>query len=227
MTLDNIIKEYIASSDARRIVIPGVGAFIKRSGGELAFVDILRTDDGVLAGEVARRKAISADKATAKVAKYASALKSELDKGRTVTIAGLGAIFHDGGRLAFAPEVGDSELVMIYMPDNSEQMSETERELSMELGQVPCTEQETENTNADYRDAEANDEPEAADETSQPEAANESAEPESAYVPRIHIRQQTRKRKRTDAVMIIAILALLAAIAVVVYGLLVGNQIPN
>lgn len=91
MNIDNIITECL-NGEKRRIIIPGFGAFIRRPGGELVFVDILNSDDGILAAEVQRRQGISGDEARRAVDKYSYHLKTELLYNKAAKIEGLGTL---------------------------------------------------------------------------------------------------------------------------------------
>ncbi len=235
MALDRIITEYILSPDARRIIIPGIGAFIKRGGGELVFMDILSADDGVLTGEVSRQEEIPADKAADKVAKYAASLKAELDKGRAVNIEGLGAISPKGGKTVFVPSTQPQPKP--YAKEQKPEPNKTEQPFDRPATKpykILATEQHATSVTEQLPDSLATKPYEIlateqhATPVTEQQATSSNAQPhtDDVFVPRIRIRQQTKKRKRTDVVMIIAILALLAAVAAIAYGMLVENQIP-
>ena len=96
MVIDRVISEYLQDK-GRRIIIPGFGAFIRRDEGELAFLAILKHDDGVLASEVSKRLNFSEAEAAETDRKYAQTLKIQLVAGLEVTTHGLGPVMPGQG----------------------------------------------------------------------------------------------------------------------------------
>lgn len=80
---------------SRRVIVPGVGAFIKRENGEIIFTDMLREDDGMLAASVVGIFGISEDKAREIVGHYALGLKKELQASGRVAVNGIGILTAD------------------------------------------------------------------------------------------------------------------------------------
>lgn len=87
----DIIARHFAEG-ARRLTLPGVGTFIARPGGGVAFTEIMSADDGVLAGILARGRDVPAHKAAAEVAKYVARVRKSLDGGGEVVISGFGTL---------------------------------------------------------------------------------------------------------------------------------------
>ena len=122
MVIDRVISEYLQDK-GRRIIIPGFGAFIRRDEGELAFLAILKNDDGVLASEVSKRLNYSEAEAAETVRKYAETLKSELAAGRSVTIKGVGTVMPgEGKKLVFETEGDYREDIAAVMAENADKV---------------------------------------------------------------------------------------------------------
>lgn len=107
MVIDRVISECL-KENGRRVIIPEFGAFISREEGKVAFLAILKNDDGVLVSEVGRQLGYSEAEAAEAVRKYSAALRRELSEGRTATIKGVGRITPgEAGKYLFEPE-GDA-----------------------------------------------------------------------------------------------------------------------
>lgn len=102
--VDNAICR-IFGKGSRRVVVPGVGAFIKRDNDEVVFTDLLRADDGMLVSSVVCIFGISEDKAREIVSHYAAALKNELAAKGSVLVNGIGVLSFSGGRYSLKPEM--------------------------------------------------------------------------------------------------------------------------
>lgn len=89
--IDRIISEYL-SGKGKRMIVPGFGAFIKRDSGDVVFMDILTSDDGLLAEEVSRNDVIPPEEASAVVRSYGATLKEKLHTEGRVTVQGVGTI---------------------------------------------------------------------------------------------------------------------------------------
>ncbi len=97
---------------ARRVVVPGCGALIKRDSGALVFTDLLRTDDGMLAATVARREGIPGDRARILVEGYAAALNAALAETGRAVIPGTGVLVREAsGSCTVMPDGDDAHRV--------------------------------------------------------------------------------------------------------------------
>lgn len=97
---------------ARRVVVPGCGALIKRDSGALVFTDLLRTDDGMLAAAVARREGIPSDRARMLVEGYAAALNAALAETGRAVIPGTGVLVREAsGSCTVMPDGDDAHRV--------------------------------------------------------------------------------------------------------------------
>lgn len=97
---------------ARRVVVPGCGALIKRDSGALVFTDLLQTDDGMLAAAVARREGIPSDRARMLVEGYAAALNAALAEAGRAVIPGTGVLVREAsGSCTVMPEGDDAHRV--------------------------------------------------------------------------------------------------------------------
>lgn len=118
INIDNIVAGCLGGGK-RRIVIPGFGALIRRPDGEIAFVDILNSDDGVLAETLSRGAGLTGDEAREAVGKYSFHLKTELLHKKEVAIEGVG--------------------IIRMTPDGCYDMYQPEREMEIEKPESPDT----------------------------------------------------------------------------------------
>ncbi len=59
--IDGIISRYLRAN--KRLVVPELGSFIRKDGGEVAFVEFLKKDDGILATLVGHELGLGAEEA--------------------------------------------------------------------------------------------------------------------------------------------------------------------
>ena len=97
---------------ARRVVVPGCGALIKRDSGALVFTDLLQTDDGMLAAALARREGIPGDRARILVEGYAAALNAALAETGRAALPGTGVLVREAsGSCTVMPDGDDAHRV--------------------------------------------------------------------------------------------------------------------
>lgn len=98
------IIDGILRSGARRVIIPGVGAFVRKESGEVIFSDLLRYDDGVFAAYVARKEGVTLAQAQEITRVYADHIHLELTRSGKAEFPDWGTVYRTGdGRYAFVP----------------------------------------------------------------------------------------------------------------------------
>lgn len=98
------IIDGILRSGARRVIIPGVGAFVRKESGEVIFSDLLRYDDGVFAAYVAQKEGITLAQAQEITRVYADHIHLELTRSGKAEFPDWGTVYRTGdGRYAFVP----------------------------------------------------------------------------------------------------------------------------
>lgn len=106
--IDETIVGYMQGN--KRLVIPALGAFLRKDGdGKVIFVEFLKKDDGVLAGELTRAYGLSAAEAAESVAEFIAALRRGASSPAGYLIAGLGTMRTDVNGvydLAYDPAAG-------------------------------------------------------------------------------------------------------------------------
>ncbi len=103
MVIERTVKELL-DGGARRVIIPGFGAFLRRSDGSLTFSGLLTADDGALREATARTASLSDRQAATAVADYSHSLREALASTGQASVAGVGTIFrHDDGKVDFIP----------------------------------------------------------------------------------------------------------------------------
>lgn len=90
--ISELIAEYIASGN-KRLVIPGFGAFIRKDSGEVVLVEFLKKDDGVLISLLTARLNISEQDALGAIDTYIAEIKRSIAALGNYPIKGLGCIF--------------------------------------------------------------------------------------------------------------------------------------
>lgn len=98
------IIDGILRSGARRVIIPGVGAFVRKESGEVIFSDLLRYDDGVFAAYVAQKEDVTLAQAQEITRVYADHIHLELTRSGKAEFPDWGTVYRTGdGRYAFVP----------------------------------------------------------------------------------------------------------------------------
>ncbi len=91
----DIISESIVNllKTAKRLVVPSLGAFIRKDGEErVVFVEFLKKDDGVLADYLTGNYGLSSQEVEEAVAGFAADLRAKATREEGFVIGGLGAI---------------------------------------------------------------------------------------------------------------------------------------
>lgn len=103
MVIERTVKELL-DGGARRVIIPGFGAFLRRGDGSLTFSALLTADDGALREATARTASLSDRQAATAVADYSHSLREALAATGQASVAGVGTILrHDDGRIDLIP----------------------------------------------------------------------------------------------------------------------------
>ncbi|MCD8100974.1 MAG: hypothetical protein LUE26_00150 [Alistipes sp.] len=74
--VENLIAGYLATG--KRLVIPELGAFLKKETGETVFVEFLKKDDGVFAGLISQSMGIPAADAARQAAEFSAGVRESL-----------------------------------------------------------------------------------------------------------------------------------------------------
>ena len=110
-----MISELVAAylRENKRLVIPGLGAFIRKDGsGEVVFVEFLKKDDGVLAGLLESQYGLSRTEAVEAMAQYVERVKQHIARNGRFVVGGVGVLHADSNsllELAYDPAVSDRE----------------------------------------------------------------------------------------------------------------------
>ncbi len=93
--VSKIICDYLRHD--KRITVPGFGSFIRKEDGQIAFVEILRGDDGVLSSLVRRKGDYTEVEAAAVIDRFIFEIKHALQTSGSIHIKGLGTMSLKGG----------------------------------------------------------------------------------------------------------------------------------
>ena len=80
-------------ANSRRLILPGVGAFVRRTeGGEIVFVEMFKQNDGVLTNLISLKMDISAEQANILIERLITELQHDLRYYGYYTIPALGTL---------------------------------------------------------------------------------------------------------------------------------------
>ena len=178
--ISKIIHDYLQHE--KRITIPGFGSFIRKENGQIIFMEILRSDDGVLSSLVRKHGDYTEVEAAAVIDRYIFEIKHALQTKGSIRIKGLGTMRSEaGGKIAFTSEI---DLPAAAIPEKKAPVQRI---------------------------------------SPQPRAQVQK----KSLAPRKNVQQQrvatakrstTPNKKRTDTLLIVAILMAIIALAVMIYG---------
>ncbi|MDR2886024.1 MAG: hypothetical protein LBU95_04510 [Rikenellaceae bacterium] len=97
--VNSVIVRYLKSN--KRLVIPTLGAFIRKDDGQVVFMEFLKKDDGVLAAEVGAAYPLAPQQRTALVDRYLLAFRQGAASPQGFVIARLGTVRTDTGGLMY------------------------------------------------------------------------------------------------------------------------------
>lgn len=90
-----IIRDYMEGG-ARKLTVPGFGTFMRRDGGEVIFVDLLRGDDRVLTEMVEDAGPFTEVEAMARIDRFIFETRNAIERTGRATIADFGTMTADG-----------------------------------------------------------------------------------------------------------------------------------
>ncbi|MDL2230349.1 hypothetical protein LJB87_00990 [Alistipes sp. OttesenSCG-928-L06] len=97
--LESIITDYLRQN--RRLVIPELGAFLKKEGGEVVFAPFLNKDDGILNGLVRQTYGASSTEAEGIISKYVETVRQAVGARGGYLLSPLGSLKKDPNGLLF------------------------------------------------------------------------------------------------------------------------------
>ncbi len=89
-----VIRDYMEGG-AKKLTVPGFGTFMRRDGGEVIFVDLLRGDDHILSEMVEDRGGYSEIEAMAVIDRFIFETKNAIESRGNASIAGFGTMTLD------------------------------------------------------------------------------------------------------------------------------------
>ncbi len=198
-----IIRDYIERG-GKKLTVPGFGTFMRKDSGEIIFVDLLRTDDGVLAELVEDYGHYSEVEAMALIDRFIFEVRNDIEFHGNARIDDFGTMTRDEKGLlqfTYAPSVRPV----------------SERAVQEKLfGEIPSREPVggTSSRSSEIRQSVAgtsgvSQKPVGQRVAPTPRRANGSPQP---------------KKKRADAIIIIAVIAAVIAGLVLYFGFSAGNM---
>ena len=205
--IEKFIIDYLTSN--RRLVIPEVGALLKKEDAGFVFVPFLNRDDGVLVQIIMNTRGISATEAAAVVKLYAATVKDSLNDKGFYIMAGMGTLRADSNGILFL--------------DTNEQVDEPAvvKPAVHKPAHKPAEPALAENPKAGPAAGHVKS-PKPAAAVSRP-AAVKSPEHTSAHGPK----PVPTAGKRADWVLIGAVIVALIAAAIMIYSVFSSSQPPE
>ena len=91
LMIGNIIFKHL-NEQGRSLIIPGLGAFIKRDSGEIIFSGLLTSGDSKFAELIRESEELTVEEASARAERYACEFRDTLNTQKKITIEGLGTL---------------------------------------------------------------------------------------------------------------------------------------
>lgn len=105
--IENIISDYL--KDNKRLILPELGAFLKKDDGSVVFVPFLNKDDGVLSSLVKHAYGATQIEANSIISQYTSAIRASIAGNGYYLIKSLGALKSDvNGIIILDPNIRDA-----------------------------------------------------------------------------------------------------------------------
>lgn len=98
-----IITDYLVSN--RRLILPGLGAFLKKEDDSVVFVPFLNKDDGVLNTLVREAYSVSQGESDAVISEYISSIRDNIGKKGFYSIPPLGTLKTDVNGVIYLDEI--------------------------------------------------------------------------------------------------------------------------
>lgn len=135
--IDNIIASYLSKN--KRLVVPEFGAFIRKDGGELVFVEFLKKDDQVLTSLIGKEYELNESEAREAIEDYILTVKRTVGQTGKYVIAHVGTVHTDANGL-YALDYNPSarkEAAPVRHATIGEQFTEPEMEVINARGHMP------------------------------------------------------------------------------------------
>lgn len=234
-----IIEAYLQREN--RLIIPSVGTLLKRKeSGEIVFVEMLKKNDGKLVGLVAEQFGVATDEAEAIVEGYSEEIGRQIATSRKFIIDGVGVLlvgangaldfaFNPFTRTIPAPESEPKSVAV----EPKAPVAEAPKAPVAEQAKAPATEQPKSNVIELEVEPEEEEEKEVrmVAEPAKPaapvrkqSALYEDDEEDAPAAPRKMNIRKPKPRKKLDLITIIALIAVVLALASLVWGLFPGDN---
>lgn len=235
--INDLITKYIATN--KRLVLPGFGAFIRKDSGDVVLVEFLRKNDGVLSSLISAQNGIDEQEALAQIELYTAEIKRSVATTGSYFIEGLGRIFSSPNgvyELEYLPSFTSDIRIESGNLFKQEQETRAGSPEPVAASQIQETEKGPYVGNT-YTPPQATSVKRVVEQAEhkpvriQPlntSAVSESipppAQPRPVYTKPVR-QPAPQKRKKTDIVMIFAVLAAVIALAAIGFGFLNGNPV--
>lgn len=229
--VENLIAGYLAGG--KRLVIPELGAFLKKETGETVFVEFLKKDDGVFTGLIAGSLGIPAVDAAKMASRFSAEIRESLAGRGFFIIPNVGTMRRDsaGNIIITASEAAEAtRTTHPALPHNPRTEAPRTPEVTVQSYErpavhaapipTPVARPQVKTAGDASRVGTPQISPSAQPET-EVRQADRPVRGERIQRPGLNMPQG---KKKTDMIMIIAVIAALIAIGSMVFGLMVNSD---
>ncbi len=225
--INDLISTFLTNN--KRIVIPGLGAFLRKSADQsIVFVQFLNQDDGVLSNLITQSLEVESPKAQQIIKEYVDAVKNTLSTKGEYAIDGVGVLKLDCNETIFL----DTEIRKTEQPESTEKVqpatatSETISTPQIDiLTEIKPEDKETDSENFEqYGGIFSAATPQTANEPDSDPAVEKTTENKSYNLDNKTNTNSARPKKKVDLFLVFAVVAAIVAILSIVYGYLADNQ---
>ncbi len=220
-----VIRDYIEGG-AKKLTVPGFGTFMRRDGGGVIFVDLMRTDDGVLGEMVEDAASLSEVEAMARIDRFIFETKNAIERNGRAAIEGFGVmtIDHKGVyQFEYSPKARPVREHAVQ-----ERLFEQERLFGKETPQPAAPPVNRQHVVApSNRPAPSAIPPQQRQNRSvqdPPLSVKKSVDSRPAHSPQRRPAAGPRASRAADTLLIVAIVAAVIALAALVFGMSAGNM---
>ena len=250
MMINEIIVNYLVSN--KRLVIPTFGAFLKKENNTITFVELLKKDDEVLNSLVSKSMGVSHESAESIINDFIKSIKEEIEKNGTYLVGTIGALVVGANGVYGLVPAGSGQIEPKVVVKPSVVAQNIENNSAVGAEKEPDLKPETPKVAPAVTPAVTAEETQLPPQVSQAQVkpiVKPIAKPISTPINKTTIKSPVKRgvysqsetkepseqytlqkrgtKKQMDIFMIIAIIAAILALALLVYGAMVSNEMPD
>ncbi len=224
MMINEIIVTHLSSN--KRLVIPSFGAFLKKENNTITFVELLKKDDEVLTSLISKGMGVSHESALSIVDDYIKSIKEQVRTNGTYVVGTIGSfvigangvynLVSNDSKKVEPPKIVKPTVVAPVSVSSTAQAKSVVPEVKPKM--VSPVQQSAPSAQPSQYQVKS---PVVKGAYSQSKSSESTGSSDRYKL------QKRGNKKQMDLVMIIAIIAAILALAILVYGAMVSNQMPE